>query len=140
MRILTLDDMESRHVSFRQWYGNHHLAETWTAPEAIKALDESVRPFDLVHLDHDLAEEHYLTLSEGMHETRQPGMAEYAPGTGMDVVDHIIKMPADRRPHLVIVHSYNPGRSLEMYQKLREAGLNVHRIPFNSTMCPVKLP
>jgi CheY-like chemotaxis protein len=113
--------------------------ETWTAPKAIEALD-SHKPFDLVMLDHDLAEEHYLTLSEGMSEDRLPGQDEYAPGTGMDVAEHIAAMPVDKQPKLVIVHSYNPLRSVEMYNVLREAGVAVHKIPFNSMECPVRFP
>ena len=128
MRILTLDDMESRQSQFRKWFIGHTHDEAFDAKVAIGLLENF--DYDLVMLDHDLAEEHYLVMSEGLHETRQPGQPEYSPGTGMDVADFIVSMPVERRPKVAIVHSYNPGRAVEMYQRLREAGMKVHRIPF----------
>jgi hypothetical protein len=130
MRILSLDDMESRQSQFRRWFAGHTHDEAFDAKVAIGLLENF--DYDLVMLDHDLAEEHYLIESEGLHETRQPGQPEYTPGTGMDVVDYIVKMPIERRPKTVVVHSYNFGRSVEMYVRLNESGIRVYRIPFGN--------
>lgn len=138
MRVLTLDDMEIRQNFFRRWFREHEHHVALDAPTAIVLLDCSGRlepVFDLVMLDHDLAEEHYLTASEGLSETGDDG---YAPGTGMDVVDHIVKMPVEQRPKRVVVHSWNPTRSVEMFNRLRDAGIAVWKIPFNPTT-PISL-
>jgi hypothetical protein len=57
----------------------------------------------------------------------------------MEVVNHIAAMPKERHPRTVIVHSYNPDRSQEMYRRLLAAGVNAFKIPFNPNTCPVKL-
>jgi CheY-like chemotaxis protein len=132
MRILTLDDMESRQREFRRWFVGHTHDEAQTAPDAIRLLEYF--EYDLVMLDHDLAEEHYLTLSEGLSEDLVGDGPLYSPGTGMDVVDHILQMPRKQRPKKVIVHSWNMVRSVEMYARLQEVGVLVWKIPFNSTM------
>ena len=129
-RILALDDMEIRHKSFRQWFKDHTLDEAFTAPAAIDLLNHF--DYDVVMLDHDLAEEHYLKLSEGLSEGRLPGQDEYAPGTGQDVAKHIVSLPLERRPKLVLVHTWNPGGRAAMYGILRDAGIAVIIKPFNS--------
>jgi len=136
MRILTLDDMQIRQDEFRKWFiGTEHIAVA-TAKEAIDALGGPA--FDLVCLDHDLAEEHYLELSEGMSEMAIPGSKiEYSPGTGMDVVDFLVqqaKADAPNVPRYVVVHSYNPGRAAEMVRRLYEAGYQVMRMPFGPSL------
>ena len=123
--------METRQAHFRARFSAYTHDEAKDANSAIELLDNF--DYDLVFLDHDLAEEHYLELSEGLHETQQPGYAEYSPGTGMDVVDHIVKMPAERRPKLAVVHSWNP-RGDEMANRLWEAGVKAYRIRFSTGM------
>jgi hypothetical protein len=153
VRILTLDDMETRQRIFGIWYAGFEHYKAYTADEAKNLLVGD--RFDLVCLDHDLTEEHYLTLSEGLSEeptcdlcdheksahwkfnehgirslcercdcsgyTRKK--AEYAPGTGMDVVDHILQMPKEKQPKFVVCHSWNEGRREEMYTRLIKAGV-----------------
>jgi CheY-like chemotaxis protein len=130
MRVLTLDDMETRHYYFRRWFAGFDLVETYTAKEAITALDNGGR-FDLVMLDHDLAESHYLTLSEGLSEEQLPGMDEYEPGTGLDVARHIATMPKEKQPGQVVVHSWNPGGSAAMHETIYRAGIRVARKRFD---------
>lgn len=146
MRILTLDDMEIRQVVFRTRFSGHVHDEAKDAESAIDLLENF--DYDLVMLDHDLAEEHYLTLSQGLSEkaVHPPtcpwnkdwhactcGAFDYKPGTGMDVVDHIIKMPVERRPKTAVVHSWNP-RGQEMARRLEEVGVRTYRIPFQTSM------
>ena len=146
MRILFLDDMKTRHDAVIRWFGDKpgvELVRVFTAPEAIARLSEG--HFDVVFLDHDLAEEHYLTLSEGLSEDRVAGEAEYMCGTGMDVVDWLIANPIvpgdgvipDARHSNIIVHSWNPSRAPEMFNRLKGAGFNAYKIQFNPYTCPV---
>lgn len=121
MRVLTLDDMELRQAAFRRWFIGCDLLQVFTSQAAIDAL-RTKGFFDLVMLDHDLAEEHYLTF----------GDEKYSPGTGMDVVDFIITMPADQRPKQVVIHSQNVPRSEEMLARLIEARVRSMRLPFTS--------
>jgi len=129
MRILFLDDMLDRHQAFRRNRIGHDITHVETAPEAIAVLKRS-EPFDIVQLDHDLAEEHYLKASEGLSEERREGEAEYLCGTGMDVVDFICTMPKEKRPKLVIIHSWNL-RWKEMYYRLYDAGVPVKYLRFD---------
>lgn len=116
-RILFLDDAQLRHDAFAQRHLADDVVHVRTAEQAIRALDESPR-FDVAYLDYDLAEEFYLTISGGTRETPEPGDPPYAPGTGMEVVEHIVRMPTQRRPARVIIHSWNPiGR--EMLERLQ---------------------
>jgi CheY-like chemotaxis protein len=135
MRILTLDDAEERQHVFARWFVEHDHFVTFTAHAAIDLLDKMPR-FDLVHLDHDLAEEHYLTLSEGLSEDALiPKLREKIScmvGTGMDVVDHIVGMPEERRPQVVVVHSYNIVRAPEMLLRLQDAGVRSCWIKFSA--------
>ena len=145
MRILFLDDMQSRHDAAIRWFDGKpgvELVRVFTAPEAIARLNEG--HFDVVFLDHDLAEEHYLTLSEGLSEDRAEGEAEYMCGTGMDVVDWLVANPiipgdgiTPARHGNIIVHSWNPVRAPEMYRRLKDAGFNAYKIQFNPHACPV---
>lgn len=86
MRILVLDDAGVRHEFFRGWLRpmGHALVEALTAADAIAALD-TISTFDVAFLDHDLG----------------------AGPDGKVVVSHIIAMPRERQPRLVVVHSAN---------------------------------
>jgi hypothetical protein len=173
VKVLFLDDMHIRHDTAKRWFEGHELVHVYTAPDAIAKLKET--KFDLVCLDHDLAEEHYLTLSEGVsqepfcntckHEKSlhykfnelgvrglcsscdckdyQSDAPEYAPGTGMDVADFIARMPttelARNEPGMVIVHSWNPTRSVQMHERMRNAGIRSFKVQFNPSNCPVKV-
>jgi hypothetical protein len=107
-----------------------------TAPEAIARLSEG--RFDVVMLDHDLAEEHYLTLSEGLSENKAEGETEYMCGTGMDVVDFLVTQDADAHG-AIIVHSWNPMRGAEMHMRLRDHGVNSHKVQFDPYRCPINI-
>jgi hypothetical protein len=120
-RILFLDDSRVRHDAFALSRGGDEILHVCTAADATRALDGGER-FDLVYLDHDLAEEHYLEMSGGMRETPAPGDPPYDPGTGMDVVLHILQMPPERRPARVVVHSHN-ATAVEMVARLEHAGV-----------------
>lgn len=115
MRILTLDDMDTRHYAFRRWFAGFDLVETYTAKEAINELKKG-NVFDLVMLDHDLAYEHYEDQDISLDFDGEMG-------TGMEVARFISTMSEEQRPKRVVVHSWNRGAAWRMGQVLTEAGI-----------------
>jgi CheY-like chemotaxis protein len=131
MRILFLDDMETRHRRFANWAVGHDVVHVWSSDAAIAAL--SGQRFDVAFLDHDLKDEHYLELSEGLSEDPPAGHDPSArlSGTGMDVVDHIVGMRIDHQPGFVVVHSFNTPRAEEMVLRLADGDVASIHVPFS---------
>lgn len=92
MKILILDDDKIRHLLFKTNFVGHVLVHTYTAQEAIKALEEDL--FEVAFLDHDLGGHSYVE-SEGEEET------------GYTVAKWLAEHP-DRKPPIIHIHSYNP--------------------------------
>lgn len=116
MRILFLDDNENRHRSFLAQNIGHVVVPVYKARHAINAL-EMYEPFDVASLDHDL-------------DWQATAGLEPLEETGLTVARHIASMPPERRPKMVIVHSFNPVGAQAMYDVLAEAGVNVARGPY----------
>ena len=108
-RVLILDDEQYRHDAFAVSFAGHELVHVRSASEAAEALRGP--RFDLAQLDHDL----------GGHWN----------GTGRDVAEHIAAMPAEARPRLVIVHSFNPPGARLMVATLKQAGVPASHRPFS---------
>lgn len=120
MRVLFLDDEESR---FRALLGTPSAKIiTWaqTANEAIRFLSKGC--FDLVMLDHDLSEEHYVALLEG----REPS----GPATGFDVAKWMAENAERFATATIVIHSLNAPAAERMARCLIDAGLYARRIPF----------
>lgn len=119
MKILFLDDDKLRHAKFIRAHIGKDVTYVWTAEEAIKALKNNV--FDEVSLDHDLG-----GVSSQLTE---PAAGE---GSGYDVALFIAKMSPEKRPKLVILHSFNPAGVLRMGQAIRncEPQVRVYKVPF----------
>lgn len=121
MKVLFLDDDKNRHEKFRMAHIGVDVTYVWSAEEAIKALNEAV--FDEASLDHDLG-------GEVTHNTL-PGLGD---GSGYDVACYIAAMPFEKRPKLVVIHSFNQAGSFRMGQALKKAwqeGMKVIRQPFD---------
>lgn len=119
MRVLFLDDDRERHRIFRQNAIGHDLVQAWSYEDALAAL--AGERFDQVFLDHDLSD--------------QAAMGTPGPGekTGLDAAVLLAALPDDRRPQLVVIHSYNPAGAQRMAFVLGEAGYRrVHREPFSA--------
>ena len=120
MRIFILDDMEERHRAFRRTLMNHMLTHAYSFEEGCKLVSDSEK-FDVFFLDHDLMDAHY-TAYNGGYMSPQP--FEY---TGYHFVRWMIDdMPVEKRPELVVVHSWNDSGAARMARDLEEAGFKVH--------------
>ena len=129
MRVLVLDDMESRQSSFKMCLIGTLMDQAYDARTAIKLLDQTAAAktqYDVVYLDHDLSECHYSDQSGSTKEEE----------TGMAVVDHIITMAVELRPKHCVVHSWNQTRGMEMCYRLRDAGIRVTRWLFQENNLP----
>jgi CheY-like chemotaxis protein len=114
VRILVLDDDARRHQWFDAELARHDSA--WSAVEARRALENGAR-YDLVFLDHDLAEDYSVVPAVWGED-------------GRTVARFIAAMPGDRRPVMAHIHSSNWGAASEMEAILRAAGVRVTRAEF----------
>lgn len=120
MRILFLDDDQERHDAFRKRMpAPLEIVSVYTVAQAKESLDRN-NPFLEAHLDHDLADYG----PRDMYGYRD----EY---TGQHVAHYIARMPAEKRPNLVRIHSWNPDGARAMHEILQGAGVRVFRRPFS---------
>jgi CheY-like chemotaxis protein len=105
MRILVLDDDETRLRAFRQKFIGTEVVTVMTASEAIKQLDSNV--FQAIFLDHDLGQKH---------------MVASGPGTGYEVAKWLENNPR-KKPKMIYIHSFNPIGAQNMKKALPEAVL-----------------
>jgi CheY-like chemotaxis protein len=113
-RILVLDDDARRHAWFDAHIAGHHSVRS--AREARSALLENPR-YDLVFLDHDLAEDYAVVPAVWGDD-------------GRTVARFIAAMPEERRPAMAHIHSSNWGAAMEMEAILTAAGVRVTRAVF----------
>ena len=120
MEILFLDDMEVRHRTFKRLIAHkHNVTYVGNDSEAKTAL--AAQRFNVVFLDHDLAEDHYA--------------GDFTKGgeSGQDVVRFIVdKLPKDLWPKNAIIHSLNPDGSKRMFECLIQAGISSYLLAFGS--------
>ncbi len=110
MKVLILDDSADRHQIFAATtYERWDRVQAWTAAQAIEAL--KTQTFDLVTLDHDLADAHYLNLKAD-HEDTGRAVSRW-------MAEHMTERPR------VIVHSWNIDGGGNMVMDLRDAGFDV---------------
>lgn len=108
MRVLVLDDDEIRHKVFAAKFKGVQVTHAYNVEDAVNALNRD-EVFDLVHLDHDLEDFHYIPYKVEM--------------TGMDVARFISRMDKDKQPKRVVVHSWNTAAAPRMVNVLRDAGI-----------------
>lgn len=121
MRVLIVEDNPHRHEVFNSVYSGDEIVHAYSYSEAVAAL--AGNKFDLISLDHDLAE-------------FQPG--EFVPGmygkgrelTGYDVALFITQMPEDKWPDKVVIHSVNPSGSQMILSLMERNGIPSIRQPF----------
>lgn len=118
MKVLFLDDDPERHRRFAMAHIGCDVTYMWVVAEAIAALDREHH--HQASLDHDLG---------GV--ASQLTLPEAGESSGYDVALHIASMPADRRPDLVVVHSFNPEGARRMVRALHGHVPHVYRSSFN---------
>jgi hypothetical protein len=91
--------------------------------KTIDAFTEAVRGerFDEVWLDHDLQEVPGNTVTE----RRQVRVL-----TGCDAAKLLVRLPVEKRPGEVIIHSWNSPGARVMDKLLYDAGIKVTKQPF----------
>lgn len=114
MRILFLDDDETRHKHAASELIGHDVHHVRTAQRAIETLKS--HEFDLAMLDHDLGGEQH----GASHERSGYVVAEAIP-------------TMDRPPRMVIVHSFNAPGAGKMIAALGNAGIPCVWAPFGPT-------
>lgn len=109
--FLVLDDDPDRVRLFRHGLGDRmfHVARASDAVGAIVRYH-----WQAIFLDHDLL------MTPGQY-----GLSD--PGTGMEVVDYLIRHPRVQSKALIVVHSLNGNAGKTMVQALRESGRRVTR-------------
>lgn len=124
MEILFVDDMEIRHVKARSRFIGEVFTSAYTAKEAISKMSKQL--YDVVCLDHDLSEAHYLEAFEG----NIPSLI----GSGTEIAEWMAgaEFPVGNKPGLVVLHSLNPAGRKRMYDFLHYAKFNVKEMPFTS--------
>ena len=114
-KILFLDDDKNRQQEFKNVFKVPGTVVDYveTAEEAIEALKNKV--YDVAFLDHDLGGKIFVKEVEG---------------TGYEVALFIEKMPPERRPYQVIIHSHNPAGASRMYEALKGSVSKLQVLPF----------
>lgn len=120
MKVLILEDMDTRNKWFRQALIGHNIHFAKTVLEAIEFL--KVNQYDVIFLDHDLSEAHYMSPFHGTN-------IEVLEDTGAACAKWIVAN--DNNPHAeIIVHSCNPIGSQNIFVILNKEGYNIKQIPF----------
>lgn len=116
MRTFILEDSIERMKQFHEVLGFDVTAAA-TVEGAQKKFDP---PYDLILLDHDLVDAHYMQAYGDIHTTGTE-FARWLAST---------QTPAGQ----VFIHSYNQHGAVRMYDTLRVAGWGVSREPFGPTL------
>lgn len=117
MKVLILEDDNNRIVSFRHNLIGCELYITHLTNQAIQWLEEE--EFDVIFLDHDLAEEHYLTW-------QNPSI--HHEDTGLVVAEYLGNNLECNKNAQIIIHSLNPYGRERMKQACNRT--NIEIVPF----------
>lgn len=113
MKILVLDDMDTRHEIFKKIVTeSDELTLVKTAAETIEQLKNQT--WDMVFLDHDLGGQTFVESGEE---------------TGYQVAEWLSQNP-DYKPKMIFIHSMNPVGTQQMKLVLPEARI----VPFTLLM------
>ncbi|MDT5262474.1 MAG: Cyclic-phosphate processing Receiver domain [Acidobacteriota bacterium] len=116
-RILIVEDDEARCAWFRERLKNRQLDVTCDVRTAIEWLVE--RDYEIILLDHDLADEHYFS--------NEPDDER----TGYAVARWLADNPTTHRDAQIVIHSLNYTGAQRMLELLRGAGRDAEHIPFH---------
>jgi CheY-like chemotaxis protein len=139
LRILVLDDDDTRHEWFKEYFKDFEAQHVYTVDGAITALIADPQ-YDFVFLDHDLNDNQYKSVTH-IDGDNIPGFVGQCRKelTGLDVTLFIARiLEPEKRPKEVVVHSWNPPGAERMIQMLREVGIKTHKWEFRSNESPFK--
>jgi len=119
--ILILDDQAERHQAFDKLLSQSaNLTHVYTYHDAVAALESGV--FDVVYLDHDIADYGASPIGYGEREL-----------TGADVALYMSRvLDSSKRPQRVVIHSANPVGAANIAVTLETAGIPCIREPFGN--------
>ena len=115
-RVLFLDDMPIRHEALREAlelpirYKQVELTHAYGFVPFKARLEEAEEPYDVVCLDHDLGD----------------GDAY----TGYDAAWEVLRLPKEKKPSLVVIHSYNVAAADRMYMLLKGTVDRLEKVPY----------
>ena len=114
-KILFLDDDKTRQETFKKTFNipDTQVDYVEMAEQAINAFKNKI--YDIAFLDHDLGGKIFVKEVEG---------------TGYEVALFIEKMPPERRPYQVIIHTHNMAGAHRMYAALKGSVRVVQILPF----------
>lgn len=115
-RILIVEDDSERCAWFNRKFTGRTLDVTCDVAEAVRWLEE--RDYDLIMLDHDLLEEHYLS---GEPDDERTGYA---------VARWLSQHTESQRDAVILIHSLNYAGAARMLDILHEAGRDAEHLPF----------
>src|SRR3979490_574767 len=115
-RILIVEDDELRRCWFREQFAQFECDVTDQVAVAIQWLTQ--RDYNLIFLDHDLAEEHYFVT------VADDGL------TGYTVAAWLAENPDQQAQAQIIIHSLNYAGSDRMLEVLLNAGRRAEHVPF----------
>jgi hypothetical protein len=119
MKIFILDDDQNRHEAIVKKYPGNYFRHAYNVPQACSLLAEG--NYDAAFLDHDLCDWYKAEAEDAVPVER----------TGLDVVRYLLeKIPRERWPKQVIVHTWNGSRGRLMTALLAEQGIDVSYVPF----------
>ena len=115
-RVLVVEDDVVRRAWFERQFAQYERDVTDQVAVAIQWLGQ--RDYDLIFLDHDLAEEHYFEVmaDDGL--------------TGYVVAAWLADNPDRQTGAQIIIHSLNYPGSDRMLEVLRSAGRRAEHVPF----------
>lgn len=116
MRVLIVEDDDTRCVWFQQQFANADLDVTSDVQKAFEWL--TARDYDVILLDHDLTEEHYLSDAPDDEHT------------GYAIAAWLAAHPDRQLDSTIIIHSLNFQGTERMLDALHEAGRDAEHIPF----------
>ena len=117
-KTFILEDSHNRMVLFYEILGSDSITAAKTVRKAREKYDP---PYDLMLLDHDLADEDY-------------ARPEKEDGTGTEFVRWLVASQDPQQVTKVIIHSFNHAGRERMFRDLSEAGWDVANIPFGLTL------
>jgi len=124
-RILIVEDDPLRCAWFEQKFAGRRMDVTCDVAEAMEWL--AARDYDVILLDHDLADEHYF--SDEPDDER----------TGYAVAVWLANHPDRHRDALIVIHSLNYAGAQRMLDALRDAGRDAEHVPFHYLQTGLRL-